>query len=314
MPKSDRPLQVDIPRPSDEQPAWSKVGVIAVLGFVVGILWPRFAGFRVGPGVPVDARAAAMAEASAARAAASSAPSTPLAPSGAPSAAPSASASTGPAANEELVVVASGKTVKCYDKRDKKIEDCEKLAFDAIAAEKLRGLSTCPSALGLEGKMTIGFEFYFEKKEVKAERVKKGSSFPSSTEKGIVACANKEFSGVSIADIPHKHKRYTMHVPLTFYPPNKHPEGAGDDTDRDGSAGAGLEQADKPGKDAKEAASGTTTVAWDTAPLRKEPRDGDVVTRLVRGTRVKILSKQGDWLKVDANGKIGWISTSAVGP
>ncbi len=301
MPKSDRPLEVEIPRPQDDQPAWSKVGVVAVVGFAVGILWPRFAGVRVGPSVPGEQHAAAeaSARASAAQAAASAAPS--AAPSATPSSAPSAS----PTANQELVVVGPAKTTKCYDKKDKKVEDCEKLAFDAIASQKLKSLASCPSALGLEGKMTIAFEFYFDKKEVKVEKVKKGSTFPSSTVTGIVHCAAKEFAGVAIEDIPHKHRRYTMQVPLTFYPPNKHPaEEAGGEE--------GEEKAEKAGDKPADAA-GSAVVAWDMAILRKEPRDGETITKLPRGTKVKIQSKQGDWMKIESNGKVGWMRKDALG-
>ena len=69
-------------------------------------------------------------------------------------------------ANQELVVVGPGKITRCFEKKDKKIEDCEKLLFDPVAMPRLRELSKCPSAMGLEGRMTIGFEVNFEKKEV----------------------------------------------------------------------------------------------------------------------------------------------------
>ena len=57
MAKSERPLTVDIPRPGSDQPAWSRVGIIGVLGFVLGIVWPRVAGVKIGPAVPADLRA-----------------------------------------------------------------------------------------------------------------------------------------------------------------------------------------------------------------------------------------------------------------
>src|ERR1700677_1559766 len=57
MAKSERPFTVEIPRPGSDQPLWSRVGIIGVVGFVVGIAWPKIAGVKVGPAVPADLRA-----------------------------------------------------------------------------------------------------------------------------------------------------------------------------------------------------------------------------------------------------------------
>lgn len=38
--------------PSADAPSWSRVGVIAALGFIVGVAWPRLAGVRLGPSLP----------------------------------------------------------------------------------------------------------------------------------------------------------------------------------------------------------------------------------------------------------------------
>jgi uncharacterized protein YgiM (DUF1202 family) len=60
-------------------------------------------------------------------------------------------------------------------------------------------------------------------------------------------------------------------------------------------------------------ASGSAIVAWDTALLRKEPKDGEVVARLVRGTKVKIVGKQSDWYKVESGSKSGWVYRGTIG-
>jgi hypothetical protein len=39
-------------KPAEDRPSWSKVGVITAIGFLVGVLWPRLAGVRMGPAVP----------------------------------------------------------------------------------------------------------------------------------------------------------------------------------------------------------------------------------------------------------------------
>jgi hypothetical protein len=309
MSKSERPVQVEIPPAGNDQPVWSRVGIIAVVGFVVGIAWPKLAGVRIGPAVPADL--AARVEAASSSAAPPRASSSAPASAGpAASAVPAASGSADPdaapsAANQELVVVGAGKIVKCSDKKDKKIDDCEKLLFDPIAVKRLRALAICPSALGLSGKMGVLFEVDFGKKEVVVKKTKK-SSLPSATVAGIVQCAAREFAQAPLDEVPHKHRRYVLEYPLQFYPPGKHPEVAAptDGGDGEPAAGSTTSEAD---------ASGTAIVAWDTAPVRKEPKDGEVVHRFVRGTKVKILGKQNDWYKIEASGKAGWVYRGAIG-
>jgi Bacterial SH3 domain len=306
MPKQERPLVVEIPRPGSEKPAWSRVGIIGIAGFVLGIVWPRVAGIKVGPGVPSDL--AAKMEATAAPSGSAGAPPAAGSPSGG-AAVPSLAASAESAAgrNEQLVVVGAGKITRCSDKKDRKVDDCEKLQFDPVAVKKLKELSRCPSALGLAGKMTIGFEVNFEKKEVQVAKVKKGSTLPTTTVNGILQCAAREFANVSLEEVPHKYRRYTLAYALTFYPPGKHPEATEDaKSPEDASAAAGSTTDESE-------ASGTAVVTVDTALLRKEPKSKEKVGRLVRGTKVKLLGRQNDWFKVEADSNVGWIYRSVIG-
>ncbi len=311
MGKTDRPLAVEIPRPGSEHPAWSRVGAIGLAGFLIGIAWPRIAGVRIGPSVPGDLRAQIEATASPAgsaapRAAASGAP----APSGSAAVAPAPAGSGDPAAapaNQELVVVGAGKITKCFEKKDKKIEDCEKLLFDPIAVPRLKELSKCPSALGLEGKMTIGFEINFEKKEIQVAKAKKVSGMPSTTVNGILQCAAHEFGNASLEEVPHKYRRYTLAYALNFYKPGKHPgdaAGGADAGDGDAAAGATTSETE---------ATGNAVIASDSVSLRKEAKGKEKVGRLVRGTKVKILAKQNDWYKVESGSNVGWVYRTAIG-
>ena len=319
MGKTDRPLAIEIPRPGSEQPAWSRVGAIGLLGFLVGIAWPRIAGVRIGPSVPGDLRAQIEATATPSGSAAphaTGAPSGSPAPVGSAAAAAPAlagSAATGaePAAvpaNQELVVVGAGKITRCFEKKDKKIEDCEKLLFDPIAVPKLRELAKCPSAMGLEGKMTIGFEINFDKKEVQVAKSKKNAGMPSTTVNGILQCAAREFSNVPLEEVPHKYRRYTLAYGLTFYKPGKHPAAAAadgaDSADGESAAGATTSETE---------ANGNAVIASDSVSLRKEPKGKEKVGRLVRGTKVKILAKQNDWYKVESGSNVGWVYRSAIG-
>src|SRR6185295_17705679 len=57
--RKDAPLSVEVPTPDRDSPAWVKVGVIAAVGFVIGIAWPRVMGVKLGPNAPGEAAAAA---------------------------------------------------------------------------------------------------------------------------------------------------------------------------------------------------------------------------------------------------------------
>jgi hypothetical protein len=302
MAKKDPPLKVEIPRPGAQEPAWSRVGIIGAAGFLIGIVWPKIAGVQIAPGVPEDLRA--QPEVAAAAPAPSAAALAPALASSAPLAAPAAPS------NQQLVVVGSGTISRCVDKKNKKVDECGTLQFDPIALPKLKELSKCPSALGLAGKLSIGFDIDFEKKEVHVVKGKK-TSLPSSTVNGVLQCAAREFANISLEEVPHKYRRYTLFYTATFYPPGKHPEDI---------ANAAADQAgDNDGEDAagkttsETEAAGTATVSWDTALVRKEPKDGEVVVRLLQGTKVKLVGRQNDWYKVEAGAKTGWIYRGAIG-
>ncbi|WP_437940685.1 SH3 domain-containing protein [Sorangium sp. So ce341] len=294
MAKRQRPLTVDIPRPGDEQPVWSRVGVIALVGFVVGVAWPRLAGVRIGPSVPGDLKPTAET------AAAAAAPP----PAAAPGTAEPEAKPPEPAKNQQQVVVGPGRITRCSDKKSKKIEDCGELQFDPIALPRLKELAQCPAALGADGKLPIGFELNFEKKEVQVVKGKK-TSLPASTVSGILQCAAREFSNVSLEEVPHKYRRYSLVYTATFHPPGAEAAKA--------EAG-GEEQEQAAGTTTSETAvSGLATVSWDTALVRGAPKEGDVVMRLVRGTRVKLIGRQNDWYKVEHRGKTGWMYRGAIG-
>lgn len=53
------PLLVQVPAPDEDRPQWRRVAIIATVGFVVGIVWPRLAGVRMGPSLPEVSASAA---------------------------------------------------------------------------------------------------------------------------------------------------------------------------------------------------------------------------------------------------------------
>jgi hypothetical protein len=300
MAKAERPLQIDIPGPVEARPIWARVGIVAVLGFAIGIAWPRLAGVRVGPAAPSDGRPPTEAPAAAAASGTASA-----GPSGAPLApAPTAAATAEPPAGN--VLVGPGKIQRGFDKKGKKQETCGELQFDPLAVPKLRELGKCASAIGLEGKLNLGFEVHFEKKEVHVTKGKK-NALPASTVQGVLQCAAREMANLPLDEVPHKWARYTLAYQLTFVKPGKpaeEPKPAAQDEGDEPPAGQTTNET---------GVTGSAVVGWDTSLLRKEPKDGEVIARLVRGTKVKLVGRQNDWYKVDAGSKVGWIYRGSIG-
>ena len=305
MAKAERPLQIDIPGPTESRPIWSKVGIVAVVGFVVGIAWPRLAGVHVGPTAPSDARPAEVAPS--ASASASAAPGPSGSPSGAAAPPSSAAPSAEPSPSGQTIVVGPGKIQRCFDKKGKKQESCGELQIDHLVVPKLKQLTKCASAQGLDGKVNIGFEVHFEKKEVHVTRGKK-TQVHGTTVQGLVQCAAQEMANLPLEEVPHKLARYTLAYQLTFYKPGTGPAEEPRSADKDDAD-------EKPaGQTTSETGvTGTATVSWDTALLRKDPKDGEVVARLVRGTRVKLVGRQNDWYKVESGNKVGWVYRGSIG-
>jgi Bacterial SH3 domain len=300
--------RVQIPTAADDRPAWSRVGIIAATGFVLGVAWPKLAGVHVGPNVPGDLKGQPEAAASASAAAPPSSAAPVLAAPAPATSAAAAQPETPAAALKETVVVGPGKIVKCSDKKNKKVTDCGELQLDPVAVPKLEALAECASAVGVSGKLVVGFEIDFEKKEVHVVKSRKDKpTVPAGTVNGIVKCAGKAFGNVPLEEVPHKLRHYTVQYGLTFYPPGSVPEKP--------NAGAPAE-GDEPaaGATTSEAgAEGAAIVSWDTALVRKDPKDGEVVMRLVRGTKVKIVGKRNEWYKIESNSKTGWIYRGAIG-
>lgn len=300
MARAERPLQIEIPGPTEGRPIWSRVGIVAVLGFVIGIAWPRLAGVRVGPSAPSDARPPSEAPAAAPASASASGSAAPAPP------APPAASSAAPEPPSGSVLVGPGKIQRCFDKKGKKQESCGELQFDPLVVPKLKDLGKCASAIGLEGKLNLGFEVHFEKKEVHVIKGKK-NSLPSSTVQGVLQCAAKEMANLPLEEVPHKWARYTLAYQLTFVKPGTAPEepkASARDGDDEKAAGQTTSET---------GVTGTAVVGWDTSLLRKEPKDGEVIARLVRGTKVKLVGRQNDWYKVESGNKVGWVYRGSIG-
>lgn len=295
-------LVVQIPGEGRDRPVWTRVSVIAVLGFVIGIAWPKLAGFQLGPSPPDDERHAAVA-------ASGSAEAEGVAPEA--SSAAAAASSAGPAGKApepvqvQTVVVKATEVLSCRDAKEKAIEKCDRPDFDALLVPRLQELARCPSAAGLSGKLSIGFDVDFKRNRVQVLRGK-STTIPRSTVSGIWECATKDVTGATVDAIKHEHERYTVFYTANFFPPGRV-------IDEASLAGALEAPEDKGGKeDTSEAILGTAQVVYDTVLVRDEPKTGNVVARLVRGTRVQLLSKKGSWYRIKFNDREGWVYRGSI--
>lgn len=289
-------VTVEVPTAKQDRALTSKVGIVAVVGFAVGIIWPRLLGVTPGPDVPTGATPPS----SAAVKGAIPAPS----PSGAAAEPEAAPGEEEPAANgdaptnKQTVVVADGRVDGCRNKKNDKLDDCGKLAFDKHAKPRLAELARCPAVIGLDGSLSLQLTLNFEKNDLTIDGEKKKSGLPTDTVRGIVGCAYKELKGVELEKVPHTHLKYTLVYDLAFYSPGKAPPEPGA-ADAEGSQ--------------EEAGLGRATVSWEKALVRETPDEGKIVARLPQGTRVKLVEQKGDWFRIESTKAKGWVYRQAIG-
>src|SRR5215207_4373340 len=47
-------LRIEVPKPGDDKPRIGRVAVITIVGFAIGVIWPRLAGVKLVPSAPTD--------------------------------------------------------------------------------------------------------------------------------------------------------------------------------------------------------------------------------------------------------------------
>ena len=272
------------------------MGVIAGVGFAIGIAWPWLAGVRLVPSPPTDEladlvpAASASASAGAPEATAPAESTSGVAGFAAPPAAPTRT-------REETVKVSDMKVTVCRDGEGKKLKDCDRPQLDAPLRPHLLALAACEVAVGAAQTLSIGFELDLEKKSITDVFAGKSTTFTKDKAHALVDCARKEVASVSLDGIEHEHSRYTAFYFIEFIPP-----------------GTVVEAPGAPAEETAEA-SGLATIGWDVAVVRDEPEDGKILTRLRYGTRVVVTARRGKWyeVKYDAKGTKGWVHRNALG-
>jgi hypothetical protein len=196
------------------------------------------------------------------------------------------------------VKLSEPKVLSCRDAKGSRVATCDPPEFDAVARPKLLALADCAEEKQAQGTLSIGFELDFDAGKIKDIQKGKSTSLPDKAADALLGCAKKEFSTVALSGIEHKQAKYTIFYLAEFLPP-------GTPSKPEGEASAGSITP----------ASGTATVTWEVAIARDHPKDGEIVARILRGTRVSVTGRDGEWyrIKYDAKGSEAWVFRTAIG-
>jgi hypothetical protein len=295
-------VKVEVPGTQEDGVKFARVGIIAVVGFAIGIVWPRLAGVKLVPSVPVPAAVEASAReltGAPAEVKPPGADAVPAAPSAAPPEKPPS----------ERILVSDVQVASCKNEHGKRVQACDRVDFDRVAREHLRELSACPGTEDAAGVLSLGFDLDFEDDKIKNIQSGKSTSLEQEHVERMLGCTRERFANVSLVGIPHEQRAYTLFYRLELLAPadGKPAKAAGEEPVAASSAGPDTEGTP---------ASGRATVSWDVALVRSAPaRDGEVRARVLSGTRVIVTGKNGDWfrIKYDARGNQGWVYRTAIG-
>jgi hypothetical protein len=298
-----QPLKIEVPNQKQETLRFGRVGIIVTVGFAIGILWPRLAGFKLVPSVPSQPAESSSADLTGAPGDPKG--NAPVAPSSAEPEPPPAPAEAAPGPDRPLVSEPQFLACKAQGKKHK--DDCDHIEFDGLARPHIQALASCEGAARMEGVLSLGFDLDFGAQRVKAIKSGKSTSLTQADVDALLACEKKEFSNVSLVGIKHQNDTYSVFYRVEF------PKA---DAAKPGAAQAQTEPGtDAPAGEVTEA-SGHATVSWDVALVRSSAsRDGAVIARVLQGTRVAVTGRRGDWyrIKYDVKGNVGWVYRTAIG-
>lgn len=251
--------------------------IIAGVGFLIGVVWPRLAGVSLVPEAPIEEDNGVGQE--------TASTTSPVA-----SAAPAEIIELLP---EDRLNIGPVKVTSC-SKGSEKSNKCDAIEIDDLVHPHLIALLGCPAAEGMFGTLSLGFKLDFVQGKVGNVESGRSTDLPASSAKELLRCAERELGAVSLNALPHQFDTYQVFYVLEF----KTPEAAAQD------------------KTSVTPASGKATVQWRTGLIREEPeRDGKVVARLLTGAVVVVTGRTGEWYRVkyDDKGREGWVHGAAIG-
>jgi hypothetical protein len=265
---------VQIPTREADRPHWLRVGLIAILGFAIGVAWPKIAGVRLGPSAPAEALSAVAAASRAAEAASASASASLIVP------APTASASAVPATI--TITVSRGAILSCKNEEGEALKgkDCGGLAgLDPLVQTRLKRLAQAPVASDNPGKLNVVLGLDFKNNRISVES---GKSSTVKDVDSLKAFVGGEVKSMSLKSVDHDNARYSV-----LYVVNIGTDAA---PTTPGATASGSSVAALP--------DGTAAVAWENAIVRDAPHTGTIVAHLPRGTKVQLGTSEGGWYHI----------------
>lgn len=266
-----------LPRVTEEsEVSLGRVGIIALFGFVIGVVWPRLAGVSLVPEAPVESEALTEVAEAESEAPAETEPEViELTP-------------------EDRLAISPPKITSCVTAEGKKSTSCDDLDVDSVVHAALISLLGCPAATGVFGNLSLGFRLNFDKGKLHSAESGKSTDLPASTTKELLLCAEKELGLIQLKPLPHQFSEYQVFYQLEF----KTPEAAAEE------------------RTSVTPASGQATVRWQVAQIRKDAdTESEVLARVLSGARVIVTGRLGKWYRVkfDAKGREGWVHGAALG-
>ncbi len=268
---------VQIPAPAADRPSWLRVGVIALIGFAIGVAWPKIAGVRLGPTAPAEALSAVAAASRAAEAASVAAIA---------SVTPPPSAMTSAAPTQVTITVGRGAILSCKaeDGEALKGKDCGGLAgLDPLVQTRLKRLAQAPATSDNPGKLNVVLGLDFANNRISVESGKSSTVKDVDSLKAFVA---GEVKSMSLKSVDHTNARYSVLYVVNI-------QSGSEPTPT--STTAGTPGTGTPGTSLPE---GTAAVAWETAVVRDAPHTGTIIGHLPRGTKVQLGASEGGWYKI----------------
>jgi len=293
-----QPLKIEVPNPKQESLRFGRVGIIVMVGFAIGIVWPRLAGFKLVPSVPSQPAESSSADLT-------GAPSDPKAGTAATvaSAEPEpAKVDPPPASPVDRLQISDPQFVTCKTAGKKHKDDCDHIAFDGLARPHIQALAACEGADRMVGTLSLGFDLDFGSEKLKGIKNGKSTSLAQGDVDKLMACAKKEFANVSLVGMAHQSETYAIFYKVDFPKPD--------------AKGVTTDGAAEPATGDVTEATGHATVSWDVALVRSTAsRYGAVIARVLQGTRVTVTGRRGDWYRVkfDVKGSVGWVYRTAIG-
>lgn len=276
---------VIVPSEQEDRPRLARVGIVAAVCFVVGVVWPTLAGVRLVPDPPTKKSDEAPDKATPRPARSLTEDST--------AEVPVQKVEAQAALEKPGVQVGDVLVVNCRDAEERRLNQCDKPDFDGVAKDRLMALLGCEAAGQPKGLLSVGFDLDFRAKKIQRIMRGKSTTLDDATADALVACAKQEFMSATLEGVTHTHAHYLLFYSVDFSPSQGQPVDVGEPI---------VET------------SGKATIIWNSARLRDRPDDGEVKATLMYGAEVFVSGRQGDWYRVkyDAKGNEAWVHKNAL--